>query len=1033
MIRVPQPSSDEAPGPADKAARESEAAPAATEPKTDPRLVRARLHLKAPPAAPRSRNALRTTAFVVATVGLGMAQMALGDSMALPQVASRSDIDIRIGRNHQSGRIEIYGAIGSRASVRREQDEVIIRLPGQQKPDLGDIRSNPPLGVAGVDLKSDSRASELWLKVKPGYDSHFGRADGAVFVQIDPKSEDGDSNSNAKDGKPLAVNLQDLLHGQPAQTPQNGEHVNRAVHVPVVALQVDDVGGGRQISFPFDGPVAAAVFRRGDSVWVVFDQEVDLRLPPDLKDGMIIQDAQWTHNDGFTALRLRAPTAGSLSAVNDGLVWRVRLGGQGLDNHASQVSLIRDDSAGVPGLNINLAGATRVAWIRDPSVGDRMAVIPARGPVKLVPVARTLLEATIGSTAQGAVVMRMTPDVKVKVDGDLVEVSRPDGLTLSNTDPNANGSDARLDYKNALYPSLANADWSAVPPEGFLARYNALQAAAADEITGGPTGPTKARLSLARFLVGQGMTYEAQGVLDLLTKESPNALNDPQVVGLRVVAKMLSGRYADATGDLASPELASDPAAHLWAGYAETKAGNYADAVKDFKAGLKALDQFPVAWRMKMGAAYAYAALQTKDMTTAQAMIGYAVSQDGTPLDKLGAYLIDARIIEATGDKARALAVYQAVGKASDDSLATPALMHAAMLNYQLGKANADQTLNALDALRFRWRGDDTELQLISDMGQIYLSEGRYREALMVLKSGGQSFMNDPRSSQIQASLHQAFRALFLGGMADGLQPVEALGLFNDFRDLTPIGPDGDEMVRRIVRRLVDVDLLDQAASLLQYQVDNRLHGVAKSSVAADLAAIYLMNHDPQNALQTLWNTRTTLLPKSIMAERQVLEARALSQLNEPDKALDVLGNTVSPDADDVRADVYWQQQDWAKAAIVLERRLGDRYKSDTPLTQAEEGRLIRAGIAYSQIKDQKSLTRLSNRFGKFIATASSPDALRVALAPLDGGTLSARNFAAAAADTDSFAGWVTGMKQKFRARDDAAAKAAGATPQPKA
>ncbi len=969
-------------------------------------------------------NALRVTAAVLAMATFGLGGLALGDTPGA--LASRSDIDIRIGRNQSSGRIEIYGATGSRASVRREGDSVVIRLPGQARPDLGDFRANPPQGVVSVDLKTDSRASELWLKIKDGYDSHFGRADGAVYVQLDPLAMDDTPTDNGKDGKAVAINLQQALKADAASAADQG-HVNRAVNVPVVALEVSDEDGGRNIAFPFAGPVASAVFRRGDAVWIVFDSEVDLRLPPELKDGMIIQDAVWTHNDGFTALRLTAPTAGSLSVQSDGLVWRVRLGGHALDAQPQPVSIIRDDSAGVPGLNINMAGATKVAWIRDPAVGDRMAVIPARAPVKNLVAGRQTLEATFASTAQGVAIVGMTPDVKVQLDGDLIEVSRPDGLTLSPVDPDANTDEARLEYKSALYPSLMNPDWSATPPEGFLARYNALQSAAADEADAGAGAPTKARLSLARFLVGQGLTYEAQGALDLLCKQSPRALEDPQVRGLRVVAKMLSGRYADAASDLSAGQLAGDPSARLWAAYGESKAGHYADAVKDFAAGLKAIDQFPVEWRSRFGAAYADAALQTNDMKTAMAMIGYAVQQDSAPLDKLSAYLVDARIIEASGDKARALKVYQAVARASDDSIAAPALMHVAMLQYGLGKADAAQTLTSLDALRFRWRGDTTELQVISNMGQIYLGMGHYREAMEVLRSGSQAMVNTPQAAQIQDQLSQTFRNLFLGGMADGLQPVEALGLFYDFKDQAPLGADGDAMVRQIVRRLVDVDLLDQAADLLQYQIDKRLDGPAKSQVAADLAAIELMNHNPQKALQALWSTRTTLLPKAVMQERSELEARALNDLNEPDKALDALGSDTSDDAQDVRADIYWTQQDWQKAAATLEKRLGDRWKSDLPLNLAEESRLIRAGVAYSLLKDQASLTRLSDHFGKFEANASSPDAMKVALAPLDGGEVNARDFASAAADTDAFAGWVATMKQKFRQKDDAAMKALGA------
>ncbi|MDN3719921.1 hypothetical protein QW131_13795 [Roseibium salinum] len=39
----------------------------------------------------------------------------------------------------------------------------------------------------------------------------------------------------------------------------------------------------------------------------------------------------------------------------------------------------------------------------------------------------------------------------------------------------------------------------------------------------------------------------------------------------------------------------------------------------------------------------------------------------------------------------------------------------------------------------------------------------------------------------------------------------------------------GDELVRLLAKRLVEVDLLDQAAELLRHQVDNRLKGGRES------------------------------------------------------------------------------------------------------------------------------------------------------------------------------------------------------------
>ena len=67
-------------------------------------------------------------------------------------------------------------------------------------------------------------------------------------------------------------------------------------------------------------------------------------------------------------------------------------------------------------------------------------------------------------------------------------------------------------------------------------------------------------------------------------------------------------------------------------------------------------------------------------------------------------------------------------------------------------------------------------------------------------------------------------------------------------------------MIRKLADRLVPVDLLDQAAELLQHQVDHRLQGAARAQVATRLAVIYLMNRKPDRALATLQSSRSSEL-----------------------------------------------------------------------------------------------------------------------------------------------------------------------------
>ncbi len=975
---------------------------------------------------------IRFAAAAVALTGFGAAGLAVSAPLAdqvAAALASKSEIDLRVGRNGGVSRVELYGSVGSRASVRSDKGQVVIRLPGAKTPDIGDFRVNPPTGVKAVDLRRDARASEIVLTLDEGAKARFGRSDGAVFVQIDSKDDHGEAADVLKTVAAEDRKAQDGKAGELPPAPVAEAKAKAAV--PVVALKQVRVQDGVQLDFAFPEVTGAAVFRRGEAVWMVFDREVDFRLPAGLKDGGLVTEANWVKNDGFTALRLVAPSATGLSVDTEGATWRVRVGGRALSAEASEVAVKRDDTTGSPTLTLNLAGAKRVAWIRDPMVGDRMAVIPAPGPAKAVRDDRSTLQASIAATAQGVMVERMTPDIMVTVEGDRVAVTRPGGLLLSSNGEGVQKPD-RAGFKPALFPTLPDPSWSQMPQEGFLKTYNRLQEAAAEEQGTGAEGPYAARLDLARFLIGQGMNFEAQGVLDLLTKNNPRSLGDPQVRGLKVVAKVMAGRLSDAQVDLDSTALQNDPAANLWRGYIAERGRHYEDARKAFAEGVSAMEGFPPEWRTRFATANARAALALKDTKAAWELIVYAAGQDVPPLDRLEAQLVQAEIIEAQGDKARAYRVYAAIAKSTSDRINAPAQLRAARLKLELGEGKPEETLQLLSSLRFRWRGDETELETIRTMADIYLTQGRYRQALEVLRGAGASFFNRPDAVEINEKLGTAFRSLFLDGMADGLQPIEALGLYFDFRDLTPVGGDGDAMVRRMVKRLVEVDLLSQAADLLQYQIDNRLQGVARSQMAADLAAIHLMNRQPEKALQALWKTRNTLLPKPVLTERRVLEARALNELNRPDHALEVLGNDMSPEALDVRADILWRQKDWAKAGALLERRLGDRWKKDGALAIGEEANLIRAGVAYSLASDQKSLDRLSQRFGKYADTAQNGDAVRVALAGLDNGPLRASDFATAAAQTDSFTAWVAAMKQKFRTQPAQPAPAAPTAPAPK-
>jgi hypothetical protein len=267
---------------------------------------------------------------------------------------------------------------------------------------------------------------------------------------------------------------------------------------------------------------------------------------------------------------------------------------------------------------------------------------------------------------------------------------------------------------------------------------------------------------------------------------------------------------------------------------------------------------------------------------------------------------------------------------------------------------------------------------------------------------------------RIQDEAAATFDALFLNGKGDTLPAVEALALFYDFRELTPIGRRGDEMIRRLADRLVSVDLLDQAAELLQYQVDHRLQGAARAQVATRLAVIYLMNRKSDRALALLRATRTADLAKEMRDQRLLLEARALSDLGRHDLALDVIASKEGRETIRLRSDILWAARRWGQAAEQIELYYGERWKDWQPLNEIERADILRATVGYALAEDALGLNRFREKFAAKMAQTPDARAFEIASAPLGTSGAEFRDIAHAAASTDTLEGFLRDMQARY-------------------
>ncbi len=241
-------------------------------------------------------------------------------------------------------------------------------------------------------------------------------------------------------------------------------------------------------------------------------------------------------------------------------------------------------------------------------------------------------------------------------------------------------------------------------------------------------------------------------------------------------------------------------------------------------------------------------------------------------------------------------------------------------------------------------------------------------------------------------------------------------------------------MIRRLADRLVAVDLLDQAAELLQHQVDHRLQGAARAQVATHLAVIYLMNHKPERAVATLRATRAAGLADALRDQRRLIEARALSDAGRHDLALEIISDLKSQAAIRLRADILWAAHRWREAAEQIEALYGDRWKKFAPLSASERFDILRAGIGYALADETLALTRFRDRYMPKMAQGPDRRAFEVVSAPIGTGNDEFQNVARRVAGIGTLDAFLRDLRARYPEAPVTQAKAEtkpGAPPQP--
>lgn len=918
---------------------------------------------------------------------------------------------LRIGRNPTFLRLQFDWTIPTGGTFERDGESGRIAFEWPVDVDLRDLLVDLPPEIAQVKNVVDLDGSTVQIELAKGIEPRFYATSPSQYVldidiegQVLPQLTAADLVAGAQPDVAAAG-----LAGSNAPLTATLDTVAPETITPFVTM----LGNTVRVVFPFQQDTPAAVFRRGDAVWLVFDSQSQVAAPTDMTQLQVITSDFVPTSVGNDTQVVRIDLSQDRLATlgSEGQSWVLSLGDV-MMAPTEPVDLVRRrDMQGAFEMVANIVRPARVHDFQDPLVGDTLKVVTAYPPARGLTRPLDYVDFSALRSVHGLVVRPKAADLEVAIENALAVISVDTGLTVSSLDSlrqdlGASAPAQRVNYLDFGPLVQPNAGILGQQRDEFEAIAAASDGRARDV----------ARLDLASYFLANRLAIEALGVLEVAEKTLRDKNLVPRIEMSRAVANVVAGRPHDALRTLNNSRFDQDVDAMFWRSIAREALDDFAGARADAVQAYSIADSYPSWARERFHLAAARAAIEEHNLDQARQILG-DIEFAALETDQIADFnLLTGRLAEAEGRADDAMDIYGQVIASEVRPARAEAVFRTLGILDQQGRLDIARGTQTLAAEAMLWRGDRLEAGMQAMLADLYFRSGSYREGFEAVKS---AMVSDPDSRAVQSLSDKAqrtFTELFLHGVADSIRPVEALSIYYDFRHLTPAGAQGDEMIRNLARRLVRVDLLPQAIELLQYQLDNRLRGVARTQVATDLAVIYLANHKPADAMRVLNDSRLPNLPDSLARQRRIIEARAMLDGGRDQLALDLLRDLQGQDVELMRIDAHWQAKRYTQAGQGIEALYGARALA-TPLSKPARMNLIQAGVGYVLTADASGLARLRSKYAEAMVNSPEWPMFDYITGPIEVTSNEFKQVAAQIAARDSLDSFLSAYRETYEAQ----------------
>ncbi|MFZ2587059.1 MAG: hypothetical protein WAZ18_02880 [Alphaproteobacteria bacterium] len=477
----------------------------------------------------------------------------------------------------------------------------------------------------------------------------------------------------------------------------------------------------------------------------------------------------------------------------------------------------------------------------------------------------------------------------------------------------------------------------------------------------------KARRGLAAYHLAWGRPHEALVVASMLpTREDglPVAADDRLMMGMAMV---VAHRSAEALPLLAADASTLPEHRALWKSIALQHTGRDAEALKVWPGEQNGvLMAYPVYMRRMALQSHGDALLAAGTQDELRVFADNVANEYPVDAVPSGLLYLQGMARLGTRDEPKGMELLASAAASTQDmdyaNRAKYAFVNALV---RRGELEDRQVVAYLEELRMLWRGDKLEQNVLNQLGDTYLKERNYRNALGRWQTLVKAYPDFAGMAALTDKMTAATVGVFDPENPEQLDALTYLGLYFDFKELLPSDDRGDRAMEMAGRLLSSQSLPERAIPVLEQVLQYRAREpIDKARVALLLADAYTRFNKPDLALRTL----DAYKPMAVNTVQQkvwpVAEARALLDLDRPTDALTALQGSTEEQAPWLRSDAGWALQDWPYLAEVLKPVVRALVPESLPNNTANQVAVMRLAYALGQQQDRPALEALLERFG---------------------------------------------------------------------